>query len=129
MLLYNFLGINNKLLVSKLLYLNTDLLNYTNVTDNKNTFVNSDSAFVYSKAGNKVTVQCYGSVNTDVSMNNILCGNFPPPVFGYAVLTIVNQSRGTSGTLLINTSGNLSVVEEMLKAHDVFSICGNYICK
>ena len=62
-------------------------------------------------------------------MNNILCGNFPPPVFGYAALTIVNLSRGTSGTLLIDPSGNLVAVEEILKAGNAFSICGNYICK
>ena len=116
-------------LAYKISQLNTDLLNYTNVTDNKNTFVNSGSAFVYSKAGNKVTVQCFGSVNTDISINYILCSNFPAPLFGYAALTIVNQSHGTSGALLINPSGNLFAVEEILKAGNEFSICGNYICK
>ena len=99
------------------------------MTDNKNTFVNNGSAFVYSKAGNKVTVQCFGSVNTDISMNDILCGNFPPPLFGCAVITIVNQSNGTHGTLLIDPSGNLIAVEEILKAGNAFSTCGNYICK
>ncbi len=116
-------------LAYQLSQLNTDLLNYTNVTDNKNTYVNSGSAFVYSKAGNKVTVQCFGSVNTDISINYILCSNFPAPLFGCAALTIVNQSLGTSGTLLIDPSGNLLAVEEILKAGNTFSICGNYICK
>ena len=99
------------------------------MTDNKNTFVNNGSTFVYGKAGNKVTVQCFGSVNTDISINYILCSNFPAPLFGYAALTIVNQSHGTSGALLINSSGNLFAAEEILKSHDEFSICGNYICK
>lgn len=115
-------------LAAQIASLNTDLkYNYTDVTEYKNTYVNIGSAFVYSKAGNKVTVQCYGTVNTDISVNYILCGNFPQPVFGYAALTIVNLSRGTSGTLLIDSSCNLLAVEEILKAGDSFSICGNYI--
>ena len=114
---------------SNLVNIDTELLNYTDVTGNKNSFVNSGSAFFYSKTGNKVCVQCYGSVNANVSMNAILCSNFPTPVFGHGVLTIVNLSTGTSGTCTVNSLGQLCAVEEILKSTHTFAICGSYICK
>ena len=114
---------------SNLVNIDTELLNYTDVTGNKNSFVNNGSAFFYSKTGNKVCVQCYGSVNSYVSMNAILCSNFPEPLFGYGVLTIVNLSTGTSGTCTVNSLGQLCAVEEILKSTHAFAICGSYICK
>ena len=109
--------------------INTELLNYTDVTGHKNSFVNSGSAFVYSKTGNKVVVQCYGSVNANVSMNAILCSNFPKPSFGYGVLTIVNLSTGTSASCAVNSLGQLCAVEAILSSGNEFAISGSYICK
>lgn len=114
---------------SNLVNIKTDLINYTDVTGSKNTFVNSGSAFVYSKTGNKVFVQCLGSVNADVIMNTIYCSYFPEPVFGYGVLTIVNLSTGTSGSCVINASGQLCAIDAIVKSNHVFAICGSYICK
>ena len=118
-----------KELNSNLVNIDTELLNYTDVTGNKNSFVNSGSAFFYSKTGNKVCVQCYGSVNANVSMNAILCSNFPAPVFGYGVLTITNLSTGTSGTCTVNSLGQLCAVEAILSSGNAFAISGSYICK
>lgn len=114
---------------SNLVNINNDLLSYIDVTGNKNSFVNSDSAFVYSKTGNKVCVQCLGSVNADVVMNAILCSSFPAPSFGYGVLTIVNLSTGTSATCMVNASGQLCAVEAILSSGNAFAISGSYICK
>ena len=114
---------------SNLVNIDAELLNYTDVTGHKNSFVNNGSAFSYSKTGNKVVVQCYGSVNADVSMNVILCANFPEPSFGYGVLTIVNLSTGTSASCVVNSLGQLCTVEAILSSGNEFAISGSYICK
>ena len=116
-------------LAYQLSQLNTDLYNYTDVTEYKNTYVNSGSAFVYSKKANSIVVNCIGSVSENVVQNGILCSGFPMPVLGVAALTVVNRSTGTSGTCLIDSGGSLLAVEEILKSNNVFAICGNYICR
>lgn len=116
-------------LANQISELNTNLTNYTYVTDHKNSFVNSGSVFVYSKTYNKVVVHCYGSVNADVVTNGILCSNFPVPVFGFGALTIVDLSTGTSGECLVNSLGQLFTVEAILKTNHEFAICGSYMCK
>ena len=113
--------------------INNDLLSYIDVTGHKNSFVNNDSAFVYSKTGNKVCVQCYGSVNSDVGINAIFCSNFPASLFGMAVLNIIDLSTGKSGACLINSSGQLLAQYladgNILKSGHIFAISGSYICK
>ena len=109
--------------------INTELLNYIDVTGNKNSFVNNGSAFAYSKTYHKLDVLCYGSVNANVSMNAILCSNFPEPLFGYGVLTIVNLSTGTSASCVVNSLGQLCAVEAILSSGNEFAISGSYICK
>ena len=50
MLLYNFLGINNKLLVSKLLYLNTDLLGTGRILEYPSNLYIDDESFDWTES-------------------------------------------------------------------------------
>ena len=109
---------------------NQSLENYIDVTSNKNSIVNNSGAgFVYSKTGNKVVVHCIGYLNTDATVNDVLCDQFPVPVFGFGNVSCINLSTGVHSSCLIDPNGQLLTTDTVLKAENQFAICGSYICQ
>lgn len=89
--------------------------------------MNSGSEFVYSETGNKIIVSCYGSVNSNVPINAILCSGFPVSYFAYSVLLMINLTIGEIGSCIINHAGQLIILNNLLKPTHAFCISGVYI--
>ena len=86
MLLYNFLGINNKLLVSKLLYLNTDSIDYYNC--NKIYASDSTGNIIPSKFTTRLAISapCWGSTKYLKIKIRVISGDLFRPIFSYRLL-------------------------------------------
>ena len=103
--MYNFLGINNKLLVSKLLYLNTDSIDYYNC--NRIYALDYAGNIIPSKLTTRLAISasCWGTTKYLKIKILVINGNIFRPIFSYRLLQDYNGGSRV-GILTVSRSYN-----------------------